>query len=96
MSESTVRFTDAVVGASVLVFDGEVAELFTALAGSAGRVHRSMLHVSRSDDRKDNRKVFVTTQPNGRGGGFHLIVPPADRDAVERLLVVIEAAAAPG
>ena len=90
---SMVRFEDPVVGASVLTFDGEVAECFSSIDASKGRVHRALLHVSRKDDRRGDLRVFVTTQPNGRGGGFHLTVSAADRPAVEPLLDMIEAAA---
>ena len=91
-----LEYLDNVHGVVVATFDGTVLEVFTDRVGSTTRLHRRLLHLAvDGPDRKGRHEVKLTTQPDGRGGGTTLFVPPEAWPQVEPFVVAVASAVAP-
>ena len=92
-----IAFEHSVLGESVIAFDGRVLEHFTWQHGSQGRLIVGLLTIEvDGPDRKGRYTVKCTTRPNGRGGGFHLVVDEANWLRIEPLVREAQAATAGG
>jgi hypothetical protein len=88
-----LEFTDSVRGPSVVTWDGLVLEVFTEQAGSGGRLHARLLHVTvKGPDRKGRYEVALTTKPGGSGGGTTLFVSGDDWPDVQPFIEAVAAA----
>lgn len=88
-----VAYEHALLGDSILAFDGRILEHFTWQSGSDGRMIVGLLVVEISGpDRKGRYTVKCATRPNGRGGGFHVVVDEANWSRIEPLIREIQAA----
>jgi len=85
---SDVRYDDAVIGPSLLAFDGRILELFTARDGSKHRMIVGMLFVTVDQpNRHGRREIRFRALPGFRGGGgFTIWVAPDQWSLVEPLL----------
>lgn len=89
-----VHYEHSVLGESILSFDGRILEQFTWQEGSVGRLIVGLLTIEvDGPDRKGRRTVKCTTRPNGRGGGFHVVVDEANWGRIESLVLQAQAAA---
>ena len=91
-----VRYEDAVIGPSLLTFDGRILELFTAREGSKHRMIVGMLFVTIDDaNRKGRREIGFRASPGFRGGGgFTVWVMPDQWTQLEPLVDEVRAATA--
>jgi hypothetical protein len=82
-----ISYEDAILGPSVLSFDGRVLEMFTWQSGSVGRLNSKLLYVTvDGPDKKGRRSVMFTCAPSKRGGGFRAMVDDAQWPRIEPLV----------
>ncbi|MDO9352353.1 MAG: hypothetical protein Q7T55_01570 [Solirubrobacteraceae bacterium] len=82
-----ISYEDAILGASVLSFDGRVLEMFNWQSGSAGRLNSKLLYVEvEGPDKKGRRSIIFSCAPSKRGGGFRVLVDESQWPRLEPLV----------
>lgn len=88
-----ISYEDAILGASVLSFDGRVLEMFNWQSGSAGRLNSKLLFVEvDGPDKKGRRSILFSCAPAGRGGGFRVMADESQWPRLEPLVTQVATA----